>query len=138
MLVKRQKQAPRGIRNNNPLNIKHGNVWLGEVAEPTDPTFEQFCSMEYGLRAAFIILRRYIRRYHADTISSIISKWAPEQENALLAYINAVVAFTGIQPDVHLKYEDREVMVQLVQAMIRVECGQLIDEDVIIKGYNMA
>jgi hypothetical protein len=41
---------PRGIRNNNPLNIRIGNTWLGERPEPTDHDFEEFVSMEYGLR----------------------------------------------------------------------------------------
>lgn len=44
---------PRGIRNNNPLNIKIGNDWKGEVPN-TDGTFEQFESMEYGLRAELL------------------------------------------------------------------------------------
>lgn len=63
MTIKKNVIIPRGIRNNNPLNIKIGNNWLGEVTDPTDPIFEQFVSMKYGLRAAFIILRRYIRVY---------------------------------------------------------------------------
>mgnify|MGYP007032335315 CR=1 FL=1 len=41
-----QKPLPRGIRNNNPLNIRIGNVWLGEVQSPDDPEFEQFVSMK--------------------------------------------------------------------------------------------
>mgnify|MGYP001486074443 CR=1 FL=1 len=33
--------SPRGVRNNNPGNIKHGDTWKGEV-KSTDKTFEQF------------------------------------------------------------------------------------------------
>ena len=72
-----KKPIPRGIRNNNPLNIRIGNVWLGEVPNPTDHEFEQLVSMFYGLRAGFILLRRYIRRYHLTTVPDIISRWAP-------------------------------------------------------------
>ena len=66
---------PRGIRNNNPLNIRIGNKWVGEVKSPTDPSFEQFSCMPYGLRAAFIILRRYIEVYKLNTISKIVSRY---------------------------------------------------------------
>ena len=54
------KQA-RGLRNNNPLNIvKSENInWQGEVKPSTDPNFAQFETLEYGLRAAFKLLRTY-------------------------------------------------------------------------------
>lgn len=134
----RQKIVPRGIRNNNPLNIRIGNTWLGEVDKPTDSSFEQFVTMEYGLRAAFLILRRYIRRYKKDTISSIISTWAPETENSTQAYIDSVSKQTNIPAGATIKYEDRETMCKLVAAMAKVECGQPIPEEKIYKGYDMA
>lgn len=134
----RQKIIPRGIRNNNPLNIRHGNVWLGEVAKPTDPSFEQFCTMEYGLRAGFVILRRYIRRYGHNTVHSIISTWAPSVENNTKAYIDSVCTQMGIEADTPIAYEDVETMVKLVSAMCQVEVGFKVDEAKIKKAYNMA
>lgn len=133
-----KKQQPRGLRNNNPLNIKIGNTWLGEVTNPIDPTFEQFVSLRYGLRAAFIILRRYVRHYNRKTIRAIISSWAPEVEPLLQAYINNVVKFTGIDPDVEIDYADKETMCKIVSAMARVECGQAISDDEIHKAYDIA
>lgn len=130
-------KIPRGIRNNNPLNIRIGNVWLGEVQKPTDKSFEQFISMEYGIRAGFIILRRYIRRYGIDTISEIVSRWAPTSENNTAAYVSRVSQLTGIAPDLPLRFEDKPTMVALVDAMIQVECGQRVPEDKIKKGYEM-
>ena len=132
------KKIPRGIRNNNPLNIRIGNVWLGEVANPTDRQFEQFISMEYGIRAGFIILRRYIRRYGRKTITDIISSWAPSNENDTAAYIARVSKLANIPADEVLRYEDKPKMVALVAAMIQVECGQSIPEEKIKKGYSMA
>lgn len=134
----RQRIIPRGIRNNNPLNIRVGNVWLGEVPHPTDNAFEQFCTMEYGIRAAFIILRRYIRRYGNNTIRSIISTWAPETENKTETYITTVATAIGIDPDAPIDYADVDTMVKLVAAMAKVECGQPIPEEKIRKGYDMA
>ena len=133
-----RKPLPRGIRNNNPLNIRIGNVWLGEVASPTDNEFEQFVSMFYGLRAGFILLRRYIRRYHLTTVPDIISRWAPGSENNTVKYIDTVCQLSGIAPDTQIKYEDEETLVNLVDAMILVECGQHVDRATIIKAYRGA
>lgn len=131
-------KAPRGIRNNNPLNIRIGNTWLGEVPKPTDSDFEQFVSVEYGLRAAFVILRRYIRRYGRNTPAKIIRAWAPSTENNTRRYIDAVCARSNILPDEVIQYEDRGKLVRLVAAMIVQECGQSIPNEKIIQGYQMA
>ena len=133
-----KKPIPRGIRNNNPLNIRVGNVWLGEIPNPTDNEFEQFVSMFYGLRAGFILLRRYIRRYHLTTVPDIISRWAPSSENNTVKYIDTVCQLSGIAPDAQMKYEDEETLVNLVDAMILVECGQHVDRATIIKAYRGA
>ena len=133
-----KKPIPRGIRNNNPLNIRVGNVWLGEVPNPTDNEFEQFVSMFYGLRAGFILLRRYIRRYHLTTVPDIIPRWAPGSENNTVKYIDTVCQLSGIAPDAQIKYEDEETLVNLVDAMILVECGQHVDRATIIKAYRGA
>lgn len=132
------KITPRGIRNNNPLNIRIGNTWLGERQNPTDPAFEEFVSMEYGLRAAFCILRRYIRRYHKQTVPDIVSTWAPSSENNTQRYIDIVCQRSGILPDQQIQFEDASTMCKLVEAMAFVECGQPIDGKKIEKGYTMA
>ena len=129
---------PRGIRNNNPLNIRIGNTWLGEVDIPTDRSFEQFKQMEYGIRAGFVIMRRYIRRYGLDTIPEIVSRWAPANENNTTAYIKRVIELSGIPADHIIKYEDKPTMVALVDAMIQVECGQSVPLAKIQKGYDIA
>ena len=129
---------PRGIRNNNPLNIRIGNLWLGEVREPNDPDFEQFISMVYGVRAGFVLIRRYIRHYHRTTIPQVIAAWAPYNENNTTAYIDKVCQVSGIERDVQLKFEDEDQMIALVDAMILVECGQHIQEKIIRDGYKFA
>jgi len=91
----------RGIRNNNPLNIRRSrDKWKGLKAEQTDIAFCQFESMEWGWRAAFWLLTRtYYHQYRLYTIRSIIKKWAPPGENNTAAYIAAVSKLTGIAPD---------------------------------------
>lgn len=128
---------PRGIRNNNPLNIRIGNKWVGEVENPTDPDFEQFTSMLFGVRAGFVLIRRYIERYHLNTISEIVSRWAPSSENNTSNYIRVLVERTGIGPLEKLDFGNRKQMVCLVDAMIFVECGTTIANDIIEKAYLM-
>ncbi len=135
--MKQNKPIPRGIRNCNPLNIRIGNTWLGERENPDDTEFEQFVSMLYGLRAGFIILRRYIRRYNLNTVQLIISRWAPRSENDTNAYVSTVCAKTGLQPDQPINFADQETMTKLVSAMCLVECGQPVDIAQIIKAYWM-
>ena len=133
-----RKPIPRGIRNNNPLNIRIGNVWLGEEPNPTDPDFEQFTSMVYGVRAGFILLRRYIRHYHRTTIPQVIAAWAPSTENNTVAYVDKVCRFSLIDPDTQLVYSDKDQMCRLVAAMILVENGCPVDTSKIEKGYALA
>jgi hypothetical protein len=41
----------RGMRNNNPGNIRKGLNWSGQVVPGTDPSFIQFKTMSYGLQS---------------------------------------------------------------------------------------
>lgn len=133
----RQQDLPRGLRNRNPLNIRIGNVWLGEEPNPTDPDFEQFVAMEYGVRAAFVLLRRYIRHYKRTTIRTIIKAWAPSNENNVEAYVATVAKHSGIDPDDTLDYGNVEQMVALFQGMCLVENGRTLDEKIVRKGYDL-
>ena len=126
----------RGVRNNNPLNIRIGNNWLGEVEKPTDHQFEQFKEMKWGVRAAFIILRNYIRRHGLNTVRKIITRWAPGNENNTAAYIKTVCERTGYEPDQRLTFCSAQ-MVPLFQAMCYVENGQTIDDRVVMEGWGL-
>lgn len=133
-----KKTTPRGIRNNNPLNIRIGNTWLGERPNPTDDSFEEFVSIEYGYRAAFCILRRYIKRYHKNTITAIVSTWAPANENNTQRYIDFVADKMQISPSDVIDYGDKVTMIRLVAAMQLMECGVPADMAKVEKGYDMA
>lgn len=135
--MKATKTTPRGIRNNNPLNIRIGNTWLGEVPNPTDSEFEQFVSILYGLRAAFYILRRYIRRYGRNTPQKIIAAWAPSSENNTVAYVASVCQRARIVADEVIDYANKDIMCRLVEAMAYVECGRAIDMKTIEKAYDV-
>ena len=137
-----KKIEPRGIRNNNPLNIRKGSNWQGEKNPQTDKSFEQFESLQYGVRAGFIILRRYMSGYNGltekfNTIEKIIRRWAPPSENNTKAYIEKVSKLTGIPSTLKISFSQRSYMVAIVDAMIRVECGQPIDRMIIESAYDM-
>lgn len=133
---------PRGIRNNNPLNIRKGNNWKGERPHQTDKAFEEFETMEYGIRAGFKLLRNYISGYGGktkpfNTVEKIISKWAPITENATGKYIDFVCRDAGVSRYQKIDFRDRPTMVAIVDAMIFVECGQRVSRDVIQSAYDL-
>lgn len=136
--MSKAEQETRGARNHNPLNIRIGNTWLGEVAHPTESEFEQFVHDKYGLRAGFIILRRYIRRYKKNTIRKMITTWAPTCENPTEMYINYVSHASGIDPDIEIEFEDMESMVKIVKAMAYFESHVTLTEDLIEASYKLA
>lgn len=135
-------KVPRGIRNNNPLNIRKGSQWKGERPVQTDKQFEEFISMEYGIRAGFYLLRKYMSGYFGltkkfNTIELIIRRWAPPTENATQNYIDYVSNVTGIPAHQKLCFDNKKVMCDIVSAMIEVECGQTIDRQIIESGYDL-
>lgn len=141
MSTTNNNSMPRGYRNNNPLNIRISstNNWQGEVEKNTDGTFEQFVSMEYGYRAALKLIRNYINNYGLKTVSDIIRKWAPENENNTSGYITRVCNYTGWVPGKVIDPYNRMDMTDLVYAMALVENGVTIlpDYTQIYKGWEM-
>jgi hypothetical protein len=137
-----EKKLPRGIRNNNRLNIRKGNNWKGEVANQTDGAFEQFVSMQMGVRAGFKILKNYMTGYGGrvrplTNVHDIIHRWAPPNENNCKAYIESVCRFSGLHEFERLQFADRNKMLALVDGMIRVECGQPVELDIIASAYDL-
>jgi hypothetical protein len=111
----------RGLRNNNPGNIRHGNSnWQGQSATQTDTNFVQFATPESGIRALAKLLTGY-RARGLDTIRKIITRYAPGNENDTEAYIASVAASTGIHEDVVLAFPS--ALPALVSAIIKHENG---------------
>ena len=128
-------KTPRGIRNNNPLNIRTGAHWQGMSKEQSDPSFVQFISMQYGIRAAFKLMINHISGFKGtrpprNTISKLISVWAPPSENATTKYIDFVCQSVGLQASDIIDHKDAAIMCKIARAMAFVECGQWIDEDI--------
>ena len=128
---------PRGIRNNNPLNIRRGSNWVGLSKHQTDPAFCQFDSMTYGLRAGLIIIRTYMPRYNLRSIHAIVARWAPPSENDTDAYVYSVASMMKIHALQTFDFGDRGRIVALVSAMCKVETGISIDTKLIESAYDL-
>ena len=140
----------RGIRNNNPLNIRHSkDKWQGKAATQTDTDFVQFQTMAYGYRAAWKVLESYWKHFHRTkqhyNVVNIICRWAPPTENDTQAYIRTVLRLTGLGGNEHLPQPSRGVdtdrLERLVAAMTTMECGipyPEVDTKAIREGYCLA
>lgn len=123
-----QSGLPRGMRNNNPGNIRKGATkWQGKIplSENTDGAFEQFVAYVWGIRAMIKNLQSYQRDRGLNTLAEIISTWAPSADNNdTAAYISAVSMTTAIPPNVYLNLKDADTMRPIIKAMTRVENGR--------------
>ena len=136
-------KQPLGIRNNNPLNIRRGKtLWKGEIAPSPSgevgrgvgSSFCKFESVEWGLRAAFCLLRTYANKYRLCCVRDIITRWAPPTENNTTSYIRHVCQLTGFGGNQRLTEKDWP---RLIKAMARMECGVELEDDVIQKGFQL-
>ncbi len=132
-------RRPRGIRNNNPGNIRKSNIkWQGLAQEQTDVAFYQFTRAEYGIRALCRVLRTYQRKYGLNDVRSIINRFAPPVENDTDSYVYAVAKALGVSSNISINLEDRETMIKLLKAIIKHENGQQpYDDKVIIRGIEL-
>ncbi|KAF7770074.1 hypothetical protein PCIT_a3027 [Pseudoalteromonas citrea] len=86
------------VRNNNPLNIReNGTQWEGKTGH--NKGFVKFESVEMGFRAAYKTLMTYRNNYGLDSISDIISRWAPDSENHTENYIAYIRQKMNIEPN---------------------------------------
>jgi len=114
----------RGIRNNNPGNIKinKANNWQGKI-NSTDKEFEQFINIAMGLRALMVTLRTYQNKHGLKTIRQIISRWAPGSENNTEKYISAVAGFMSVAPNSEVDLSSKSTLIQLSKAIVKHECS---------------
>lgn len=134
---------PRGIRNNNPGNIKElpndVTLWKGERATDDDPVMEEFETPEYGIRAIARIIHSYYTHYHINTIRGIIDRWAPPVENDTKAYIDHVSSKCGVGADQVIDPRALDIIVPLIEAIILHENGQQpYDRETILAGVKLA
>ena len=136
------KAKARGIRNNNPGNIRHaGTLWQGQSKAQSDKAFITFNTPEMGIRAMARILLNYQIHHKLDTVDGIIHRWAPPKDhNDTPAYVNAVAIGVGVKPNDHIDLKGNPVVLnKLVNAIITHENGSNpYSPTVISAGVNLA
>ena len=130
-------KAPRGIRNNNPGNIRHGEDWKGLAADQLDDEFCTFVDAQHGIRAMGRTLLTYERKHGINTVKKIINRWAPPVENDTGAYVKHVAQRVGVNADEVIRVADH--LEDLVAVIIRHENGvNPYDPEVIMEGCQLA
>lgn len=126
----------RGLRNNNPLNLRRTSIeWKGEKSEVTDKEFEEFETMEFGLRAGLINMRTQIRNGY-ETLEKLIGRWAPPTENNTENYVKIVSEKSGYAPTDILDFQKEELF-SVVEAMVKIESGMDLDIELYEKAWEI-
>lgn len=114
----------RGIRNNNPGNIRASKeAWIGQVGID-DKGFVIFDTIEHGIRAMAKTLMVYFKVHNLLTVSKIIERWAPPEENNTEAYRKDVAQRMCVGIDEVLNLNATATMADLIQAICIHENGQ--------------
>lgn len=133
---------PRGIRNNNPGNVEHSpsNKWLGLADNPSDGRYCRFDNPRYGIRAFVLLLLKYQTEYRLKTISAMLNRYAPRQDNnATDAYIEHVAKAAGVTGKTPVSIRDFRTAKAIVTAIIEFENGmQPYPEALIVEGIAAA
>lgn len=114
--------APRGLRNNNPLNLQSTVGWDGMTG--SDGKYAIFNSPDAGWNAADRNLQTYATKHGLNTVASVVNRWAPPSENDTAGYIAKVSARLGVDPAAPMNMSDPMVRRHMLEAMAEVENGQ--------------
>ena len=128
----------RGLRNNNPGNIRCSKVrYKGEVRPSRDPDFKEFSSMAYGYRAMFVLLDTYRSRYGLNTIRQMLNRYAPPTENFTEGYVRFVADYSGVMPDEIIDTRSEKDMIPIVAAMSKIENGVAANIADVERGWEL-
>ena len=134
----RGQSQVRGIRNNNPLNIEKGEKWDGLANTQPDERFTTFKDTEHGVRAAARILNTYREDYDINTLSGIINRWAPPNENDTKAYTKNVSEWSGVPINKEIIAGNNTTTKSILKAMARQENGRDAANEIDDSVYDRA
>lgn len=139
--VKTGSDPVRGIRNNNPGNIRKTSTnWKGQVIPGQDDEFIEFETMEYGARAMILLLRNYITLFGRNTIEKIVNAYSPPSDNNPTEELIKVYAKRlGKRPDEPLS-PSKQFLKDLAKEIAKVETANhpaVLDDNLWDRGYNM-
>ena len=117
-------KAPRGIRNNNPGNLRlpASSTRPGDEGHDKDG-FSKFSTPQHGLDSLARLLVNY-GKAGVNTIAGIITKYAPPSENDTDAYTLFVANKAKLDPLEPLDMKSSEIISALMTAIIAFENGR--------------
>jgi hypothetical protein len=120
-----------GFGINNPLNIRYlsANAFNGQIGNHGG--YGQYDTLQNGVRAGGLELDSYYRR-GLNTVSAIVSTWAPSTENNTAAYIADVSSRMGVSATEPLAWPEDKI--DLIQAMAFHENGYNNMSDDFVSG----
>lgn len=128
---------PLGLRNNNPGDIRTGQLWQGAIG--SENGFVTFSNLSWGLRAMGTDLANKMKR-GLQTVTDIVSVYAPPSENDTQLYINQIAACLGVGKDDPLSMDAGTLHV-LIRCMMNKELGSdysnMVTDDDIDEGIGM-
>jgi len=128
-----KKDAPRGIRNNNPGNLNYARQDGATKEAGENGRFAVFSSMRDGISALHRQIQLYLQR-GVNTIDSIVNKYAPSSDgNNVQAYIQQLVGATGKGANETLSGDDQGTVFKLIRGIINHENGNgyVSDQDIL-------
>lgn len=121
MDLRNNSTLSRGLRNNNPFNlIKTKIPWKGKIEGSADPKFEQFKTVEYGVRAGVMDIANDYKTDGKTTIRELIREFAPGHENPTSTYVNWIANFVGLRSDQKIPYK---LMPRFLKGLVLFENG---------------
>lgn len=128
---------PRGIRNNNALNIEDGPFAKSQPGYAgSDGRFAKFETPEHGTAAASALLDSYDTKHGLNTVAGIVNRWAPTSDgNNTMAYAADVAGKLGLDPNAPVPKEMRP---QLIAAMAQHENGKAVPGTYQVAGPAVA
>lgn len=118
----------RGVRNKNFGNIEYGQFAIACGATGSDGRFAIFPTNVHGLAAIGRLLLIYNKKPDGkggviDTVSEVINRWAPSNENRTNAYITFVCTMLECEPDDRFNFRDPAFLFWMISAIGDEECG---------------
>lgn len=114
--------TPRGIRNNNPMNVTSiaTQHFVGELV----PDFDDFCTFDsplHGIRAGALVLLTYFLIHDINTIRGAITRWSATDQAPYIAFVSKLA---GVQADQVIDFFNPTILFLIVRAIIFFENGE--------------
>ena len=116
---------PQGVLLNNAGNLERTSHdhWHGEARLQDNKRFIRFLTPQAGLRALMKTLLTYEDVHGLNTVTRIITRYAPPAENNTEAYIRDISQQAGISPNMVVDLQNPDILIRFAQAIVIHENG---------------